>query len=161
MNRIYLITCFTLAAFACAPQPAKAGWPCCYPAVSYTYPTVYYPPYYAYYPPDYGYYPRPVSRPWAPPPPRAYPPVPATTLNVVAPPGATVQVENERVPLVDGQFTFDVPGLEAGKRYAYQFRAEVMRGGVLRLEQRTVAFRTGENVVVDFRNPAPGTGGGD
>lgn len=160
MRRILLIVCLSLAVVGLSPRRAQSYWPCCptyccapcYPACCvYSYPVCYRPcPAYCC-----GWYGPVVYR--APVVIRAAAPVvrvPVAAMTVIAPPRTTVYVDGVRVPLQDGQLTFEVPDLNEGQRYLYRFRAETVRDGQQVVVNREVTFRAGDTIRVDFSRTA-------
>lgn len=152
MRRIFLCVCLGVVAVGLSPQRAQSCWPCYAPACCYPcYAPAYhcgYPGYYYGYPTySWNWYgtavsPRPVVV--------ADAAAPTTTLTVTAPSGVAVYVEGVRVPLQDGQLTFNVPGVREGRRYVYHFRAESEQDGQTVSTRREVAFQPGERVRVAF-----------
>ena len=78
------------------------------------------------------------------------------TITVKVPPGATLFVDDRRTPSDDPVRRFTTPALPAGEEFSYRLKAEVTRNG--RPEQliQKVAFRAGEQVVVDFTSLGTG-----
>lgn len=76
-------------------------------------------------------------------------------ITVRLPADARLFVNGEACTLTSTTRSFETPRLEAGKDYAYTFKAEVVRDGRTRSEDRRVVFQAGKQVTVDFGNLAP------
>ncbi len=97
--------------------------------------------------------PRSVLAPAPPPPP--IPPVDTpvmarATITVTMPAGAVLYVDDRRSPSLEPIRRFTTPPLPAGREFAYLLKAEVVRGGQPEQLIQKIAFRAGEQVVVDF-----------
>ncbi|MCS6852899.1 MAG: TIGR03000 domain-containing protein [Gemmataceae bacterium] len=73
-----------------------------------------------------------------------------TRITVQLPADAKLYVNGDLCPLTTATRRFDTPELPTGQTYAYTFRAEVERAGRTVSANRTVVFRAGEPVTVDF-----------
>jgi uncharacterized protein (TIGR03000 family) len=73
-------------------------------------------------------------------------------LTVRLPQDARLTVDGVVVPITTGTQTFQTPQLEAGRKYYYTVRAEVVRGGQPRADSRRVIVEAGKTAEVDFRN---------
>lgn len=73
-------------------------------------------------------------------------------ITVQLPKDAKLYVNDEWCPLQSASRSFDTPPLDPGREYRYTLKAEVMRDGRARVEKKTVAFRAGQPVTVDFRD---------
>jgi uncharacterized protein (TIGR03000 family) len=80
-------------------------------------------------------------------------PTSTARINVRLPAGATLTVEGQAVSLPAGRPAFRTPPLERGRTYYYTLQAAVVRDGRTQTVTREVAFRAGQEVVVDFGNP--------
>ncbi|MDB5312035.1 MAG: hypothetical protein JWO38_6237 [Gemmataceae bacterium] len=72
------------------------------------------------------------------------------TITVKLPAGATLYVDDRKSPSADPVRRFTTPPLPAGREFGYLLRAEVVRNGQPEYVMQKVAFRAGEQVVVDF-----------
>ncbi len=78
---------------------------------------------------------------------------PATTRITVRLPGdAKLYVNDQPCPLNSATRSFDTPPLDPDREYTYTLKAEMLRDGRTRVEKKTVAFRAGQPVTVDFRD---------
>ncbi|MFM8272672.1 MAG: TIGR03000 domain-containing protein, partial [Gemmata sp.] len=72
------------------------------------------------------------------------------TITVKLPPGATLYVDDKKSPSKDAVRQFATPPLPAGREFAYQLKAEIVRDGQPETLTQKVPFRAGERIVVDF-----------
>jgi uncharacterized protein (TIGR03000 family) len=79
-------------------------------------------------------------------------PVLRTEIVVRLPADAKLFVDDVICPLGSATRTFKTPGLKAGQAYAYTFRAEVTRNGVVRSTTQRVRFDAGKAVELDLRD---------
>jgi uncharacterized protein (TIGR03000 family) len=141
-----------------------------YPDYNYGYsyaPSYYYDstPYYDYSAPtyDYGTYnstPTPTT-----PAPADQAPEPLTENTVhldirVPDPNARVWVEGATTTLMGTDRQFESPPLNPGREYIYNVKAEWMQDGLMTSQARQVRVYAGDNVVVDFTQPAAQRVGG-
>jgi uncharacterized protein (TIGR03000 family) len=74
------------------------------------------------------------------------------------PEDAKLYVDDVVCPLKSGTRSFETPKLEPGRRYYYTIKAEMVRDGQTRTENRQVIVEAGKESVVDFRDlPAVST----
>jgi uncharacterized protein (TIGR03000 family) len=76
----------------------------------------------------------------------------ASRVTVRLPGDARLSINGVASKLTSDKRSFTVPNLEAGRKYAYTFQAEVVRDGKPRSESRRVVFEGGKPVEVDFRS---------
>jgi uncharacterized protein (TIGR03000 family) len=74
----------------------------------------------------------------------------STRITVRLPANAKLFVDGVAVPTTSGTRTFDTPRLTPGHQYSYNMRAELVRDGRTRTEDKRVVFTPGEAVTVDF-----------
>jgi uncharacterized protein (TIGR03000 family) len=161
MRRAVLLCCIVFALGLCPPNVA-AQWPCypgayCPPCCP---PVCCYPGAPACCPMPYAYSPGYCHAPVATPAPLVYNSAatdgPATTaMDVIAPEGVSVYVEDRHIPLQGGRLSFNVPEVRKGTQYVYNFRSETRREGRVDVERRRVVFRAGDRIRVDFTRPDP------
>jgi uncharacterized protein (TIGR03000 family) len=72
------------------------------------------------------------------------------TITVTMPAGAVLYVDDRRSPSMEPIRRFTTPPLPVGREFAYLLKAEVVRGGQPEQLIQKIAFRAGEQVVVDF-----------
>lgn len=82
--------------------------------------------------------------------PEAAPKAARATITVKMPAGATLYVDDRKSPSAEPVRQFSTPPLPAGREFAYLLKAEVMRNGHPEQLIQKVAFRAGEQIVVDF-----------
>jgi uncharacterized protein (TIGR03000 family) len=73
-------------------------------------------------------------------------------ITVKLPPDARLFVDDVACPLTSAERTFDTPRLEAGRRYFYNMRAEVVRDGQTRTQSKRVEVLAGTPVTVNFND---------
>lgn len=78
-------------------------------------------------------------------------PAAKATVVVELPADAKLFLNGDAVPLTSARRTFQTPELQAGKTYAYTFRAEVVREGKTLTDSKRVVFQAGGMVQVDFQ----------
>jgi uncharacterized protein (TIGR03000 family) len=71
-------------------------------------------------------------------------------VTVVLPDSATLTVNGTAVSATRGTQTFETPSLEAGRRYFYTIKADLVRDGRTVSETRRVEVEAGKDVKVDF-----------
>jgi uncharacterized protein (TIGR03000 family) len=76
----------------------------------------------------------------------------AATLTVKLPADARLFVDGVACPLTSATRSFDTPDLEAGQKYYYTLKAEVVREGETRTATRRVLVEAGKQVTVDFKD---------
>jgi len=81
-------------------------------------------------------------------PPAERPAVGSARVTVSAPPGVSIYLQGQRVPLANGRLSFEVPDLVAGKTYRYTFAAQAGADG--ERTERKVEFQAGGQVQVEF-----------
>jgi len=74
----------------------------------------------------------------------------STPVTVTLPEKAKLFVDGQAATAVAGRQTFRTPELAKGKAYTYEFKAEVDVDGKTDVRTRTVTFKGGEPVSVDF-----------
>jgi len=84
--------------------------------------------------------------------PEAAPAAGRATITVKLPAGASLYVDDRKSPAGGPVRQFATPPLPAGREFAYLIKAEVVRDGQPEQLIQKVAFRAGEQVVVDFSN---------
>jgi uncharacterized protein (TIGR03000 family) len=75
-------------------------------------------------------------------------------ITVKLPADARLFVDDVACPLTSTERTFETPRLEAGRRYFYNMRAELLRDGQTRTQTKRVAVESGKPVSVDFADLA-------
>jgi uncharacterized protein (TIGR03000 family) len=88
--------------------------------------------------------------PPVPPPVTTAPAAGRATIVVKLPAGAALYVDGNRNASTDPVRQFTTPPLPAGQEFAYLLKAEVIRNGHPEQLTQKVAFRAGEQVMVDF-----------
>jgi uncharacterized protein (TIGR03000 family) len=73
-------------------------------------------------------------------------------VTIVTPLDAKVIVNGVSYPEGMSQRTLETPELEAGRRYAYTMRAEVVREGRVHRQERRVEVEAGKDVTVEFKD---------
>jgi uncharacterized protein (TIGR03000 family) len=76
-------------------------------------------------------------------------------ITVHLPAEAKLWVNGVSCPLTSDTRTFDSPALQAGKRYAYTLRAEMVRDGQTVSQSQRVELAAGRQVDVTFDNLSP------
>jgi uncharacterized protein (TIGR03000 family) len=71
-------------------------------------------------------------------------------ITVKLPADARLFVDDVACPLTSAERTFETPRLEAGRRYVYNMRAELVRDGQTRTLTKRVVVESGKPVSVDF-----------
>jgi uncharacterized protein (TIGR03000 family) len=71
-------------------------------------------------------------------------------ITIRAPEGARLFVDGKVIPSTSAPRIFDTPRLTPGYEYSYNFRAELVRDGQTRSEEKRVTFEAGKPVTVDF-----------
>ena len=72
------------------------------------------------------------------------------TITVKLPPGATLYVDDKKSPGSDPVRQFTTPPIPAGKEYAYNMKAEIIRDGRPETISQKVSFKAGDKTVVDL-----------
>jgi uncharacterized protein (TIGR03000 family) len=78
------------------------------------------------------------------------------TITVKLPAGATLYVDDRKNPSAEPVRRFTTPPLPAGREFGYLLKAEVVRNGQPETLTQKVAFRAGEQVVVDLTSLGTG-----
>jgi len=71
-------------------------------------------------------------------------------ITVRLPADAKLTVDGVECPLTSAKRAFETPTLEAGKKYYYDFKAEVVRNGKVQTESKRVVFEAGSNIDVEI-----------
>lgn len=71
-------------------------------------------------------------------------------VTVKLPSDARLYVDNVLCPLTSATRSFDTPELNAGQRYYYSLKAEVVRDGVMQTARKRVVVEAGKEVTVEF-----------
>jgi uncharacterized protein (TIGR03000 family) len=74
------------------------------------------------------------------------------TVTVKLPSDARLYVDGVQCPLTSSTRSFDTPDLNAGQRYYYTLKAEVVREGETRVATRRVTLEAGKQVTVEFKD---------
>ncbi len=73
-------------------------------------------------------------------------------VTVKLPADARLYIDNVLCPLTSSTRSFDTPELDAGRRYYYTLKAEVVRDGVMQTARKRVVVEAGKEVSVEFAN---------
>jgi uncharacterized protein (TIGR03000 family) len=71
-------------------------------------------------------------------------------VTVKLPADARLYVDGVECPLTSTLRSFDTPELNAGQRYYYSLKAEVVRDGVMRTARKRAVVEAGKEVTVEF-----------
>jgi uncharacterized protein (TIGR03000 family) len=75
-------------------------------------------------------------------------------ITVKVPENARLWVDNVSCPLTSNERSFKTPSLVPGQQYYYTLRIEVEKDGVTVSENRRVFIAAGQEINVDFNEPA-------
>jgi uncharacterized protein (TIGR03000 family) len=78
----------------------------------------------------------------------------AARIIVKLPSNAKLWVDEVNCPLTSSERSFKTPALVPGQQYFYTLRMEVEQGGETTSENRRVYIAAGQQVTVDFNEPA-------
>ena len=76
----------------------------------------------------------------------------AAKVTVKLPSDARLYVDGVQCPLTSATRSFDTPDLDAGQRYYYTLKAEVVRDGVMSTKERRVTVEAGKQVTIEFND---------
>jgi uncharacterized protein (TIGR03000 family) len=86
----------------------------------------------------------------------ALPPVDVAELNIVLPAAGTVSFGRFQSDQESGSHLYQSPSLSPGDTYSYKIQAKWSENGREMNRTKTVKFRAGERLQVDFRDPSNG-----
>ena len=73
-------------------------------------------------------------------------------VTIVTPPDAKLIVDGAAYPNGLSERTLETPELQAGQRYSYTMRAEVVREGRVHRQEQHVEVEAGKDVTVEFKD---------